>query len=68
MRKKLVMLAAALVALAGGLVEVSPKTADAVGCLYAYCGPARVACRAACEGDAACLTACNEAYMDCCKF
>lgn len=33
-----------------------------------FCGPDRVACLAACNGDAACRSACQDAYIACCGF
>lgn len=67
MRRRLLILAGALVA-SVVLLDASPKSADAAGCLYfQYCSPSHVACRAACNGDAACLAACHDAYLDCCR-
>ncbi|QDE85553.1 hypothetical protein BHS07_30710 [Myxococcus xanthus] len=33
-----------------------------------FCGPDRVACLTACNGDAACRSACQDAYIACCGF
>ena len=66
MRKKLLMLTTALVVLAGGLIEVSPKSAAAAGCRYPGCASARIACYQACNGDIDCRNACYDDYLVCC--
>ncbi|MBZ4398429.1 MULTISPECIES: hypothetical protein [unclassified Myxococcus] len=33
-----------------------------------YCGPARVACVAGCNGDTACRALCQDQYITCCGF
>ncbi|AKQ63965.1 hypothetical protein A176_000877 [Myxococcus hansupus] len=33
-----------------------------------FCGPDRVACLAACNGDVACRGSCQDAYISCCGF
>ncbi|MFP2963071.1 hypothetical protein ACLEPN_36245 [Myxococcus sp. 1LA] len=33
-----------------------------------FCGPDRVACLMACNGDTACRSACQDAYIACCGF
>ena len=66
MRKKLLMLTTALVVLAGGLIEVSPKSAAAAGCPYRWCASSRIACNQTCNGDIDCLNACYDGYLTCC--
>jgi hypothetical protein len=33
-----------------------------------YCRSGRLACLSDCGGDVSCEQACNDAYIDCCKF
>jgi hypothetical protein len=60
------MLATSMMVLTGGLLMVAPRPAEAACPIY--CSQDRIACRNACAGNAACLAACQDAYVDCCKF
>lgn len=67
MRKKMLRLAAALVVLAGVLVEAAPRDAAAATCPW-ICSQVNTACRSSCEGDAACLADCYANYRACCGY
>jgi hypothetical protein len=67
MRKKLLMLTTGLVVLAGGLIEVFPKSAAAVTCPL-YCAQGRAQCRVACNNDIDCLHGCQDDYANCCHL